>query len=299
MKLDRLSKSDIKRIINSFEETNFKSTISYNFSINSDESGQWKCTENDGKLIPVSLDNNTIQINLRENDHGTRETNSVSDEISFEANIDSQPHEDASLTTKDLISSEPVLTVDRCSGKLISTTLDNNSTQINLLGNVHNTHETRSVSDEIMVEVNIEPQPHENASSTTKDLVSPEPLTVNRCSDAAKKRKLWEACKKKVNKEKLTVGAIAFAKQKGYSPWPCRIISFTKTRSSATVEYFGYNRLTGSVKLNEIVQIDEDTLDEIGSVIHFMTTSGNVRELKCFLKAINEFKMVTQSVTST
>lgn len=189
VKLDRLSKSDIEKIINSYKEANLIKTISYYFSINFDENGQWKCIEKDGKLVPTTLDNNSIQINLLENDHDTLETSSVIDEITVEVKKELQPREAASSTTIDLTSSESLLAINDFGGKLLPTTIDNNnSIQINILENDHDTPETSSVSDNVPVEVNKEWQPHKDASSTTIDLKSSETvLTISRCSDATKK----------------------------------------------------------------------------------------------------------------
>lgn len=64
----------------------------------------------------------------------------------------------------------------------------------------------------------------------------------------------WRECKKKKKEDKtvLTIDQFVMAKMSGYSPWPGQIKSFTKTRSSAQIYFFGSNN-SGGVKEAEIV----------------------------------------------
>lgn len=221
VKLDRLSESDIKNIINSIQKADVNVTNTINFVLNMESTG-WRCTAMDGKVTPINISEDTIEINLR--------TNAV-DDITKESDGQPQKHfEEKNLPIiVDQTSSEPIKTI-----KIIN--------------------------------------------------------------DATRKRQLWAACKKEANLDQLNVGTLVFAKQKGYSPWPGKIIGLTKTKSSAVVEYFGYNNLKGTVKTNEIVPTNESNKNVISALIHATMTTGNVREFSCFVKAIAEYKMVADSI---
>lgn len=117
------------------------------------------------------------------------------------------------------------------------------------------------------------------------------PVTMSTVSEVCvsfKKRNLWQNCKKMANKAKLVENAIVFAKQVGYAPWPSKLV--TKNRSSATVMYYGFNNFTGSVKLNEIVQVDNESKEAIGELIIFTLKTKSIREFPCFLKAVREIQ---------
>lgn len=119
------------------------------------------------------------------------------------------------------------------------------------------------------------------------------PVTMTTVSEVCvsfKKRNLKLNCKKLANKAKLVENAILFAKQAGYAPWSSRLINFTKNRSSATVMYYGFNNFTGSVKLNEIVQMYDESKEAIGELITFTLKSKSIREFPCFLKAVREIQ---------
>lgn len=123
-----------------------------------------------------------------------------------------------------------------------------------------------------------------------------ENMAISECNNATKKRIFWEECKKKVNFDELTEGAIVLGKQSGYSPWPCQILSITKSKSSANVKYFGYEDLRGTVKFNELVQLSSTSVVEIGCLIHFTLNNKCIKEFDRFQRAINEIKLVMESI---
>lgn len=114
--------------------------------------------------------------------------------------------------------------------------------------------------------------------------------TLSEISIAMQKRNVWSNCKKMLNKSKLTENAIVLAKQAGHSPWPSIIEKFTKTRSSATVKYFGFNNLTGTVKSVDLVQIDDDSKEAVGAYISFVLKSKCIRDHESFGKAVQELQ---------
>lgn len=61
---------------------------------------------------------------------------------------------------------------------------------------------------------------------------------------------------KKLSKVILEENDIVMAKMKGYSPWPGKIISFTKTRKSAQVYFYGSHN-KGSVEEAEIALFED------------------------------------------
>lgn len=116
--------------------------------------------------------------------------------------------------------------------------------------------------------------------------------TISEVNFATKKKTLWANCKKTINRSKLVDGAIIFAKQVGYSPWPCKIKKFTKNNKSATVEYLGYTNFIGTVKSVEMVQMDQHSQDAIGKLINFILVTKSIREFPEFSKAIQELRAV-------
>lgn len=138
---------------------------------------------------------------------------------------------------------------------------------------------------------------HSQPKPLLKEVTKRNVNAVSCLNHATIKRNLWTECKRKLNHDKLIIGAIVFAKQTGYSPWPCKILSFTKNKTSAKVQYFGYNNLIGSVKCNEIVQLDYETSDDIGKLIHFCFSTKKIRDYCEFVKAINEIRCIMNSVT--
>lgn len=109
-----------------------------------------------------------------------------------------------------------------------------------------------------------------------------------------RKTNLWNACKKNTNKSKIQEGAFVFAKQVGYAPWPSTVESINKSRTSAIVKYFGFDDLKGTVKIKDIVQVDESTMEDIGLLIKFTMQSKSIKEFERFTKAINEVKGVME-----
>lgn len=81
------------------------------------------------------------------------------------------------------------------------------------------------------------------------------------------------------------------------TPWPCKILSFTKNKTSAKVQYFGYNNLIGSVKCSEIVQMDGETCEDIGKLINFYFSTKSMREYREFSKAISEIRCIVNYIT--
>lgn len=90
-------------------------------------------------------------------------------------------------------------------------------------------------------------RPQENH---TKILVNNKPpnKAVSEIGFATHKNTLWELCKKRADDSKLFEGAIVFAKQKGYLPWPSKVLQISKNKKTAFVSYFGFKNLKGSVK---------------------------------------------------
>lgn len=132
----------------------------------------------------------------------------------------------------------------------------------------------------------------------TKILINnrPESKTLSEIGLATKKKTFWELCKKKSDGSKLFEGAIVFAKQKGYSPWPSRIIEISKNKKTAFVSYFGYNNLKGRVSITEVVQLDAESNFEIGDFVNSILVTKNIREFSEFSKAISEIRAVMQNL---
>lgn len=116
-------------------------------------------------------------------------------------------------------------------------------------------------------------------------------MTISELSVASQKRNLWEKCKKLYDDSKMVDGAMVFAKQSGYAPWPSTILHFNKSRSSAVVRYFGFEYFVGTVKRKEIVQMDEKSKDAIGSLILFTLKTKSIKEYDRFLKAVKEIRI--------
>lgn len=137
-------------------------------------------------------------------------------------------------------------------------------------------------------------RPQENH---TKMLINnkPQKKTISEIGFATQKNTLWDLCKKKADNSKLFEGAIVFAKQKGYSPWPSKILQISKNRKTVSVSYFGFNDLKGSVKIAEVVQLNDESKLEIGELINFILVTKNIREISEFSKAISEIQGVMQS----
>lgn len=121
--------------------------------------------------------------------------------------------------------------------------------------------------------------------------------TISNLTTTRQKQILWSDCKKKINKSAIKEGSIAFVKQKGYSAWPARILNFTKTRSSAQVQYFGFNNLKSTIKVNEIVQVDQDSMEAISKFTKFVIEKKCVREHSEFSKAILEIQYIVDNVS--
>lgn len=119
----------------------------------------------------------------------------------------------------------------------------------------------------------------------------PKPVSTTTISELGanvQKRILWNACKKKVYVSAVVEDALVFAKQAGYAPWPSKIITINKSRSSAVVKYYGYVNYRGTVKMKDIVQVDSSAMDEIGKLISFTLKSKAIKEFERFEKAIKE-----------
>lgn len=71
--------------------------------------------------------------------------------------------------------------------------------------------------------------------------------SLNDLIDAA-----WRKVKKENRNNEIHVGDIVLGKMKGFKPWPARVESFTKTKTSSTLYFFGtHNR--GPVAVSELV----------------------------------------------
>lgn len=80
--------------------------------------------------------------------------------------------------------------------------------------------------------------------------------------------------------------------QAGYAPWPSIILTFNKNKSTATVQYFGFEYYIGKIKCTELVQLDEDSKDAIGSLIGFTMENRCIREFGRFEKAVREIEHI-------
>lgn len=115
--------------------------------------------------------------------------------------------------------------------------------------------------------------------------------TVDQVSSKKKntqKRSLWFACKKMIKIESLVEGTHVFAKQNGYAPWPATISSINKSRTSAVVKYFGFEDYKGTVKFNELVQVDDDSINTIRNLVLFTLQTKSIKEFDRFEEAVND-----------
>lgn len=92
--------------------------------------------------------------------------------------------------------------------------------------------------------------------------------------------------KKKIDKLLVIDGAFVFAKQNGYAPWPSQIVSMNK--SSSMVKYYGFDDYKGKVKNDEIVQVNNDSMEEIGALIAYTLKTKSIKEFRRYNKAIKE-----------
>lgn len=263
VKLDRLSKEEIQRIIGNIEGGSRK-TMEFNFSLKLDRNKQWKCVENFSKFPVTTSNDNIVKLRLAESNIERPKLSNIRRKNTcgiFPSEM--QP----SIKRKRIDESENVAS-SRQSERLAT-----------------NRHE--SVTSKKIVQLEyprvqvIEPSANNNNGKNISE------LSVN-----TQKRKVWSDCKKFVDRSKLVEGAVVFAKQAGYSPWPGRIVSMTKSRSSAVVEYLGYGKYTGSVKFDELVQLDDNSKDAIGILIFFTLNARCIREFERFHRAIIELKLV-------
>lgn len=112
--------------------------------------------------------------------------------------------------------------------------------------------------------------------------------TICELGASVQKKKLWDACKRKVDKSHLIEGAFVFAKQGGYAPWPSKILVLNK--SSSIVKYYGYVDSKGNVKNSEIVQVNTDSMEEIGALVEYTLKTKSIKDFERFNKAIKEDK---------
>lgn len=123
----------------------------------------------------------------------------------------------------------------------------------------------------------------------------PSQMTISELSIATQKRNLWKMCKSLCDNFKLVDGAIVFAKQSGYAPWPSSLVKFkNKNRTSAVVKYFGFENYFGTVQSKEMVQIDDKTKNAIESLVVFTLKTKSIREFERFEKAVNELQLIMQ-----
>lgn len=69
-------------------------------------------------------------------------------------------------------------------------------------------------------------------------------------------------------------------------------MSFTKTKSSAKIEYFGFNDFVGSVQAVQLVQLDEASIDAVGNLVQFTLKTKCIKDYAQFCKAIRELQLV-------
>lgn len=112
--------------------------------------------------------------------------------------------------------------------------------------------------------------------------------TVSQLSVTTQKNHLWAACKKNTDKSKICEGSFVFGKQAGYAPWPGHIMSINKSRTSAIVKYCGFDDFKGTVKLNELVQVDDASVVSICALTSFTLKTKAIKEFDRFSRAIKE-----------
>lgn len=141
---------------------------------------------------------------------------------------------------------------------------------------------------------NLRLRSEKTAETITLKNSKPVSTTIAQLSVTVQKKNLWTACRKMINKPALIEGAFVFAKQTGYAPWPSTIVTINKSRTSAVVKYLVFSNYTGTVKLNEIVQVDMHSADTIGALIEFTLKTKAIKEYEQFKKAIKEVQAVMQ-----
>lgn len=80
-------------------------------------------------------------------------------------------------------------------------------------------------------------------------------FTVPTLQDIIKTNFKYSLKQFQATKQTFQVGDRVLARMKGFSPWPARIISFTKNRLSARCYFYGSHD-NGSVAVNEIIPFD-------------------------------------------
>lgn len=88
----------------------------------------------------------------------------------------------------------------------------------------------------------------------------------------------------KLSKKEFQIGDFVLARMKGYSPWPAKVISFTKDRKSANCYFFGSDN-NGSVKTDQIIPF-QDGFDTIRLLKMF--------NLKDFEKGVREIEYINK-----
>lgn len=86
-------------------------------------------------------------------------------------------------------------------------------------------------------------------------------------------------------------GAFVFAKQTGYAPYPSTIVSINKSRTSAIVKYLRFCDFTGVVKINEIVQVDDDSMESISALVSFTLKTKGIKDFLRFERGIQEAEL--------
>lgn len=87
-------------------------------------------------------------------------------------------------------------------------------------------------------------------------------------------------------------GAFVFAKKTGYAPWPSFIVSINKSRTSAVVKYLGFDDFNGTVKMNEIVQADDVSIEAIGALVSFTLKTKAIKDFLHFTRAVKEMEII-------
>lgn len=86
----------------------------------------------------------------------------------------------------------------------------------------------------------------------------------------------------KMSGQSLQIGDFVLARMRGYSPWPSKIISFTKDRRRAKCYFYGSNN-NGSVQIQEIIPF-RDGFD----VIRLL----KIRNDNVFIKGVREVEYI-------
>lgn len=276
--LNRLSRKTIREMVNGLDKSNNCHSVD---TIVNKKKSQPVCIKN----FRVNL-TRLSQKTIREMINGLAKSNNChSVDYNFEFKID-----DGKLTCTNhpasvvpLINKENVfISIQKSNEAVAKNSVDISSTSIGVTATAIANHSS----------LNDYPLRLRSKKVETPQLKKLKPIvtTVAEIGIAIQKKKLWGACKKTINKSMLIEGSVVFAKQAGYAPWPSTILTINKSRTSASVKYHGYENFRGTVKLNEIVQIDCISLEAIGALVNFTLETKSIKDFDRFNRGVREIQ---------